>query len=231
MIRPRTAGLALALALVLPLAASCSDGDDDGAAPASSSATTTSSTEGGGGASTTEEATSTLPDETTTTAAPPVAGSVELQTLLIDPARFGDGFGLDPTLGNGTFSGELCEEVTLEQTWVDQASQALSAGQGDERRLVTQAVLELPDEGAAEAFVQAVVTGNETCLPDAGEVTDVVVGDGGVVIDIPSGDTSTSVAVIRSGTRVVVFDALYPTAAGSPLTSELLDAAGTALAG
>lgn len=71
------------------------------------------------------------------------------------------------------------------------------------------------------------VEGNETCL--SGEVQDVDAGDEAVLIDIPSGSTGSSVAVVRRGARVAAFSALYPTESGSPLTPELLAAAGEAL--
>lgn len=221
--RAATAGLALALPLALLLGAGCSDDGDAGD-------DTTTTTEAGGGTTTTDDGTTTLPGETTTTAAPPVTGPADLQALLVDVAEVGEGFALDSTLGNGAFSGELCEDITLEETWAEQASQALTRGEGSERELVTQAVLDFPDEGSAEDFVQAVVDGNDTCLPD-GEIQDVEAGDEALLIDIPSGETSTSASVVRVGATVSVMTSLYPTATGNPVTPELLAAAGTALAG
>lgn len=230
MIRQRAAGLTLVLALAVGAGGiACSDdGEGDGAG--STTTTTTTSGADGGATTTGEDAVTTLPDETTTTAAPSVAGPEDLQSLLVDPARIGDGFALDASLGDGTFSGELCEDVTLDRTWDDQASQALTRGDGDDRQLVTQAVLAFADEATASAFVQALVEGTRTCLAE-GEVDDVDAGDEATIIEIVSGGTTTSLAIVRAGAQVSVFDALRPTAVDRYLTQDLLVAAGAKLAG
>lgn len=215
----RVASAGLALALVLG-AAACSDDDD----PA-----TTSTTAPRDGETSSTSAAVTAPGETTTTAAPPVAGPEDLQALLLPPEQVGDGFALDPALGTGAFSGELCEDVTMDPTWDEQASQALTRAAAGDQELVTQAVLSFPDAAAAEAFVAALADALETCQPD-GEQQAVDAGDEALLVETASGETSSSAGAVRVGAVVSTFTVVHPTAAGDPLTPDLLAAAGALLA-
>lgn len=228
MSRSRAASLVLVLSLVV--AGAACGGDDGGQAGTTTTSTTTAGGRGDGPVTSEDEGTTTLPEETTTTAASPVAGPDDLRAGLVDPARVGGGFALDHTQGTGAFSGELCEDVTLEATWDDQASHALALGAGDDHQLVTQAVLAFADEATAEAFAAAAGEGHRTCLSE-GVSQDVDAGDEAVLIEVDSGETSSSLAVVRVGARASVFTALYPTAAGDPVTAGLLVTAAAALAG
>lgn len=217
------AGLVAALALAL---GGCSD--DDEPAPStttdSSMAAEPSAPTSGSGSSTT-----TAPDgSSTTTTAPAESGPAELRSALVAPATLGEGYAPDATVGTGAFSGELCEDVTLEATWDDQASQALSRGQGTEQEVVTQSVLAFADADAAEDFVAALVDGTEQCL-GAAEGGPVEAGEEAELRQVASDPFTTSLGVVRVGATVSAFSGLRPSAADASVTAELLVAAGELL--
>ncbi|WCO68344.1 sensor domain-containing protein [Iamia majanohamensis] len=230
--RPRIAACAVAAALVLALAA-CGGDDDSGTTTTSTStlpdAPSTAGTDDG--------ATTTAGDDDggpTTTAAPTTSPNLPpsdspLVDQLLDPAAVGEGFAPDDTLGDGTFDGDLCEDVTIEPSWDDQAGQGLSrAEEGGDLTAFTQAVLDFPDDAAAEAFVAEVREGQTTCL--GGEATDVDAGDEAFLISVSDEEGSAAAAVVRIGPRVTSLTALGPTDPG-PLDEELVQAAAAAIGG
>lgn len=232
----RPARLAVAVVAALALALGACGGDDD-ATPATSTTTTEA---GDGATTTTADGTGTdgpdteppdgEPEQTTTTAAPPVAGPDELRALLLDPEAIAEGLRLDHTFGDGTFSPDLCEDVILDATWDDQASQALSTGTGPEDTAVNQAVLAFADAATAEAFVASLLDGYQACLAQ-GDLAEVDAGDEAArhVVET-EGITTTTDAAVRVGARVAVLRAVHPTGE-EPVDDAVLAAAGDRLAG
>jgi hypothetical protein len=230
--RPRIAVCAVAAALVLALAA-CGGDDDSGTTTTSTSTLPDAPTTAGDddGATTTAGEDGEGP---TTTAAPTTSPNLPpsdspLVDQLLDPAAVGEGFAPDDTLGDGTFDGDLCEDVTIGPSWDDQAGQGLSrTEEGDDLTAFTQAVLDFPDDAAAEAFVAEVREGQTTCL--GGEATDVDAGDEAFLISVSDEEGSAAAAVVRIGPRVTSLTALGPTDP-SPLDEELVQAAAAAIGG
>ena len=230
--RPRIAACAVAAALVLVLAA-CGGDDDSGTTTTSTSTLPDAPTTAGSddGATTTAGEDGEGP---TTTAAPTTSPNLPpsdspLVDQLLDPAVVGEGFAPDDTLGDGTFDGDLCEDVTIEPSWDDQAGQGLSRPEdGGDLTAFTQAVLDFPDDAAAEAFVAEVREGQTTCL--GGEATDVDAGDEAFLISVSDEEGSAAAAVVRIGPRVTSLTALGPSDPG-PLDEELVQAAAAAIGG
>ncbi len=223
--RPRLAVGALAAALLLT-ASACGGSDDSGpdTTPTLAEAPTTEA----GGSSTTSGRD---PAATTTTTTSPNLPPTDspLQDQLLAPGTVGDGYAPDDTLGQGTFDGDLCEDVIIEPTWDDQAGQGLSRSDGAEKATFTQAVMAFADEAAAEGFATAVADGQSTCLA-VGEPTTVDVGDEAVLFVVSDEEGVAAAAIVRVGPRVTTLTAFGPSGDGV-LDEDLVQAAGAALGG
>lgn len=230
---------AVALAAIVALAAAgCGGGDDTPSAPPAPppEPTTTLAVDP---ADPDGPADPTEPGETTTTQAPASAGPEDLQAALLAPEAVAPGLGLDPTVGTGAFEPDLCEEVTIEQVWDDQASQALSVGRGAEGLILTQAVLRTADAATATTFVDDLVAALGECqATEITEVDEAATAGGGpadaaLVVELGDPDDSfTDVAgLVRVGALVTVFRASDASGGESPLTADVLIAAGQALRG
>ncbi|QYG92039.1 hypothetical protein HC251_06035 [Iamia sp. SCSIO 61187] len=244
MTRTRFVALLLAALLLAGLAA-CGDddaGDDettttqaDGEDTDADGSTTTDADDEDG--STTEAPTD--DDETTTTEAGATTTSPNLppndsplQDLLLDPGAVGEGYAPDDTLGDGSFDTDLCEEVTLEQTWDDQAAQALLRGTGDDAVIFQQSVLRFADAGAAEAFAAEVVDALTACQPDT-EVEPVDGTDGQATLArAGAGEAGTATgAVVQVGDLVTWMFGLTGPGVEPPVDEALITAASALLAG
>ncbi|HEX7133961.1 MAG TPA: hypothetical protein VF228_15400 [Iamia sp.] len=231
--------LATLLLLVASGLVGCGDdGDDD----ASGDPTSTTTTEAAGDETTTEapaddETTTEAPadDETTTTEGPtttaPVPDDSELAGLLLDPAAVGPEFTPDDTLGDGTFDPQLCPDITLEETWDDQAAQALVAGADEEAILFQQAILRFPDDAAAEAFTAELGDALVTCQP--GTEVAPVDGAGDEALLATAADTGTTAmaGVVRVGALVSWILGISGPDLAAPVDEGILTAAADALAG
>lgn len=212
----------LVLVVVAALLAGCSD---DGGSDDEGTGTTTTAEPGttdGADPSAADDPTTTAgPDEpdatTTTTTSPNLAPSDSpLLDLLVAPATFGSGHAPDDTYGDGTFDGDLCEDVTIEPTWDDQAGQALSAGEDS----VSQAVLRFPDADVAAAFVQDLVDGVTTCDPNIEPAELADVGDEATRLSVSDEEGSRDRVVVRVGPLVTTVIAV--TDGPSPLTDDVV---------
>ncbi len=226
--RSRIAACALAAALLVGVVA-CGGDDDSGTTTTSTSTlpdAPTTADEAGGSTTTAGGG----DEATTTTTSPNLPPSDSpLVDQLLDPSAVGEGFAPDDTLGDGTFDGDLCEDVIVEPSWDDQAGQGLTEPEeGGDLTAFTQAVLEFADEAAAEAFVGEVRDGQTTCL--GGEASDVDAGDQAFLISVSDEEGSSAAAVVRIGTRVTALTALGPTDPG-PLDEDLVQQAAAAIGG
>lgn len=197
----RRRGAVIVLAGALVVLGACSD-DDSGSDDAAATSTTTEATEATDPPSTTAGETTTTSDPAaTTTTSPNLAPSDSpLNELLVPPAAFGAGYAPDDTYGDGTFDGDLCEDVTIEQTWDDQAGQALSAGEAS----ITQAVLRFADADAATGFVQELSDGVTTCDPNIVPEAIAGVGDEAARLGTSDEEGRSDRVVIRVGPLVTV---------------------------
>ena len=210
-------GAALVLLVVVAVAlVGCSDGDDDakgGAGPAATSTTTATPDEGGAPTTTAGDTTTTSDPEATATTSPNLPPSDSPLVELLTPASsFGAGYAPDDTYGDGTFDGDLCEDVTIDTTWDDQAGQALSAGGAS----ITQAVLRFADAATATAFVQDLTDGVTTCDPNIVPEPVEGVGDEASRLTTSDEEGSRDQLIVRVGPLVTVVTALAPDGA-SPL--------------
>lgn len=213
--RHRLATCALAVGALLA-AAGCG-GDDDATSPTSTAAPPT-----------TAPVDATTDPAGATTASPNlVPNDSSLVDQLLDPADVGEGYTPDDTLGDGTFDGDLCEDVVIAPSWDDEAGQALSrpADDGD-LDTFTQAVLSFSDEAAAAAFVTEVGDGQGTCL--GGSMEPVTAGDEALLLVVNDEEGASASAVVRVGARVTVLTALGPTDPG-PVDEDLVATAAAGL--
>ncbi len=246
MITRRGTLLLTVLLLLVPvgLAGCGDDGDDDGA-----TTTTTEADDGGTDGSTTEagDGSTTTADGGSTTEAPSddpttsEGGSTTspnlppndspLAELLLDPADVGTGYAADDSLGDGSFDTDLCEEVTLEETWDDQAAQALLAGEGPDSSAFQQSVLGFPDAATAEAFVTGVSDALVTC--QTGTEAETVEGVGDQALLARAGDSMTSAVagMVRVGDRVSWLLSIAAPDQTAVVDEDLLAAAAEQLAG
>jgi len=237
----------LALAsLLLVTAGLVGCGDDDGDdAGGGGGTTTTEATDGDGGTTASSDATDTTEGSTTETSTddePTTAGGSTtspnlppndspLVDLLLDPATLGPDFVADDSLGDGSFDTDLCEEISLEATWDDQAAQALLAGTGDDAVIFQQAILRFPDEAAAEAFTTEVGDALVACQPGT-EITPVEgVGDEAFLGASPSAEFTTAAGLVRVGDLVTTLLGLTAPNVPAPVDEPTLAAAAGLLAG
>lgn len=241
----RSALLLAALLLVSAGLAGCGDdGGDDGAADTTTTeADATEPDTGDDDGSTTEApddeitaSTEAPPDDETTTSEDGTTTSPNLPPndspladLLLDPAVIGPGFAPDDSLGDGSLDTDLCEEITLEETWDDQAAQALLSGTGDEGAIFQQALLRFPDDAAAEAFAGELGEALVTCQPgtETAEVPDV--GDEALIATAPEAETTATAGIVRVGDIVAWHLAITSPGIPSPLDEELLATSAEAL--
>ncbi len=211
--------VALVLVVVAVLLAGCSD--DGGSSDGDEGTVTTSTAASGATGTDVDEAT------TTTTITGDPGAVTPLVEMLVPPATFGAGYAPDAIEGDGTFDGDLCDGVTIEATWVDQAGQALRDGSG--AGSVVQAVLRFPADDVAAGFVRDLVEGATTCDPNI--VPAPVPGTGDEATRLATSDEEGSYdrVVVRVGPLVTTTLAL--TDGPSPLTDEVVTALGTTLAG
>lgn len=195
----------IGVGLLVLLGACSDDGGDDDAAATSTTTEVADATDAP--ATTAGETTTTSDPAATTTTSPNLAPSDSpLVELLAPAATFGAGYAPDDTYGDGTFDGDLCEDVTVDQTWDDQAGQALSAGEAD----VTQAVLRFADDAAATAFVQELGDGVSTCDPNIVPEAVAGVGDEAYRLGTSDEEGRRDSLVIRIGPLVTVAAARTP---------------------
>jgi hypothetical protein len=235
------------LLLVVPLLvaaglAGCGgDGDDDDAG-------TTTTTEAAGTDDETTSTTAPEGDDTTTTEVPDDGSTTTeggsttspnlppndspLAEYLLDPAAVGPGFAPDDALGNGSLDTDLCEEVTLEETWDDQAAQALLSGTEEDEAIFQQAVLRFPDDAAAEAFATELADSLVACQPGTETTALDGVGDLALLATAPEVETSAATAgVVQEGDIVVWLLGISAPGAESPVDQDILTAAAELLAG
>lgn len=224
---PRSRIAAGVLAATLVLATGACGGDDDSGSDPTTTLADAPTTEVAAATTTADSEPAATTTPTTSPNLPPIDSPLEDQ--LLAPAAVGDGYGPDDTLGQGTFDGDLCEDVIIEPTWDDQAGQGLSQGEGDQKVTFTQAVLAFADEAAAEGFATAVADGQGTCLA-VGEPTTVEVGDEAVLFAVSDEEGVAAAAIVRVGPRVTVLTAFGPSGEGI-LDEDLVQAAGAALGG
>ncbi len=248
--KPRRRARPLALLLVAVLlvgAAACSD---DGGDDATDETTTTEATTGddrsaddpdataddtsddadatteGDDPDAGDDGTTTSDDPDVTTTSPNLTpNDSPLGDLLLAPSEVGAGYAPDDTLGDGSFDGDLCEEVTVEAAFDDQAAQGLLQGTGEAAVSFTQAVMRFPDAAAAEGFVTAVVEGIEQCSPGA-EITEVDAGDQAVIATDETEGFAIAAGVVRVGDLVSWTASLTATLAATPITDDLVGTAG-----
>lgn len=247
MLTRRTTTLLVALVLVTAGLAGCGDGGDD------DDATTTTTTEAADGetagddGSTTEDPATSDDDGATTepsdeegtttteggTTSPDLpADDRPLAELLLDPARVGSGYTADDTLGDGSLDTDLCEEVTLEETWDDQAAQALLSGSGDDGAIFQQAVLRFPDDAVAEAFYAELAAALVTCQPGTETAEVDGAGDEALLATAPDESAGTAVAgLVRVGDLVGWHLSLTGPGVEPPVTEAILTEAAALLAG
>lgn len=234
MIRRLLVPVVVLVALVAGAAACGDDAADDaptteadaGTDPGEDTSTTTAAdtTDTADGETTTEPGdTSTTADPDVTTTSPNLApNDSPLADLLLAPSQIGDGFAPDDSLGDGSFDGDLCEEVTVESTFDDEASQALLEGAGDDAVSFTQSVMRFADEEVAQTFLDAVVDGIQQCSPDA-EVTEVDAGDASTLLTDDVEDLGgITGGLVRVGDLVSWTTSLAGPGLASPNTDALL---------
>lgn len=241
----RSALLLVAFLLVPAGLAGCSDDGDDDAGDTTTEAddTTTeaddTTTEPGGD-------TTTEPADPTTTAAPDGSSTSEggsttspnlppndspLAELLLDPAVVGTGFAPDDTLGDGSLDTDLCEDITLEETWDDQAAQALLAGSDEDSQIFQQAILRFPDADTATAFATELGEALVTCQPETETEELDGIGDSALLATVAD-ESSTAVAgIVRVGDLVAWHLALTRPGAPSYLDEDILTASAERLVG
>lgn len=249
MIRSRPVAV-VATATLLLVGAACGGDDED----PSADATTSTSTAADGGddedpSTTTEDATTTTEDVSTTTAGEdqPTTTSDDdaptttspnlppndspLAELLADPTELGEGYVPDDSLGDGSFDGDLCEDVFIEAAWEEQASQALRQGTGDDAVTFQQTILRFFDESAAEAFCAQVSDGLVTCQPGTTMTEVAGVGDEAVLAALVEEGSAVAGGLVRSGDLVGYSSAIGPAEPGLPVDEAHLAAFADRLAG
>jgi len=241
--------LLLLASLLLVTAGLVGCGDDDGDGDDASGTTTTEAAEGDGEAgddttassdaadttegSTTETSTDDEPTTTggTTTSPNLPANDSPLADLLLDPATLGPDFVPDDSLGDGSFDTDVCEEITLEATWDDEAAQALLAGTGDDAVILQQSILRFPDEATAETFTAAVGDALVTCQPGT-DVTPVEgIGDEALLATSSDTDFTSAAGIVRVGDLVTALIGLAGPDIAAPVDELTLTAAADLLAG
>ena len=240
----RLAPLLVALVLVSAGLAGCGgdDGDDDAgttttdadAAGTDDGTASTTAPEGDDGSTTTEApddgSTTTEGGSTTSPNLPP--NDSPLAELLLDPAVVGPEFAPDDSLGDGSLDTDLCEEITLEETWDDQAAQALLSGTDEDGAIFQQAILRFPDDAAAEAFATELGDSLVACQP--GTETTVVegVGDLALLATAPEVEASSATAgIVQMGDLVAWLLGISAPGAASPVDQDILTTAAELLAG
>lgn len=233
----RTRAAFTLLAVLLAVAAlACGGDDDDGGATSPTTEEGAAPDDGAGGEGTSPDEPG--PDDPEgTDATPPASDDTAprdpdspLRAVLTDPAEVGEGYAPDPGLGDGTFEVDLCEEVTVDATWEESGSQALSRASGEGTTFYSESVLGFADAAAAEAFVDAAVEGYLTCLPDM-ERSDPDVGDGAVVLRNDDLVSTQVYALVVVGERVAALRASTDPGGDLPVDDELLAAVASRLAG
>lgn len=242
--RRLAAPLLVALVLVSAGLAGCGgdDGDDDAgtttttdAAGTDDETTSTTAPEGDDGSTTTE-----VPDDGSTTTAeggsttspnlPP--NDSPLAELLLDPATVGPDFTPDDSLGDGSLDTDLCEEITLEETWDDQAAQALTSGTDEDGAIFQQAILRFADDAAAEAFATELGDSLVACQPGTETTAVEGVGDLALLATAPEVEASSATAgIVQEGDLVVWLLGISAPGAESPVDQDILTAAADLLAG
>ncbi len=242
--RSPRAACVLTLAVTLAMSACGSDGDSGSATTTSTTTTSTTTTSttstlesapstgagpsdgGPSTVSTTAPGRDDAPDTTSPNLAPTDSPLVD---QLLDPTAVGGGYTPDDTLGDGTFDGDLCEDVVIEPTWEDEAGQGLSRSEGDGGpTFFTQAVLDFAEPDTAEAFVVAVRNGQSTCLGAQPAALDI--GDEAFLIGVSDEEGTLGAGVVRVGARVTTLNAQGPADPG-PVDEDLVRAAAAALGG
>lgn len=241
----RRSVLLLVALLLVPAAIAGCGGGDGGDDDAGTTTTTDAATAGGD-----DEATTAAPegdDETTTTEGDEPSTTVEggsttspnlppndspLAELLLDPAVVGPGFAPNDTLGDGSLDTDLCEEITLEETWDDQAAQALTAGTEEDATIFQQAILRFPDDTAAEAFATELGDALVACQPGTETATVDGVGDTAILATAPAMETSAATAgIVQVGDLVVWLLGISAPGAESPVDEDVMTAAAELLVG
>jgi hypothetical protein len=234
--------LALSLAVALAFGGAGCGGDDDSAPDETGTTTTVDSpTRPSGSTNETEPTGPTEPTEPGESTDPPnTTGSEPIDTtpndsplnaLLTEPTDVGEGFVPDPELGDGSFDTDLCEEVTLEATWEDEASQGLRNGTGEESTYYTESIFSFSGATVAEDFVTAVAEGMQACLPDDTTLRPRPdIADEAVVIDVEGPEGTMQTALVRTGARVALLGTAFDQGDSSVLTDALLEAIAVRLA-
>ena len=242
----RLAPLLVALVLVsagLAGLAGCGDDDGDGddagttttdAAGADDEPSSTTAPAGDDGSTTSEVAddgsTTTAEGGSTTSPNLPPNDS-PLAELLLDPATVGPGFAPDDRLGDGSLDTDLCEEITLEETWDDQAAQALLSGSIEEAAIFQQSILRFSDDTAAEAFVVALGDALSTCQPGTQTQPVEGVGDEAVLATAPDTESTAVAGILRVGDLVAWHLGITRPGVESPVDEDILAASAELLAG
>lgn len=186
--------LLLAGAVLLAALAGCSDGDG-GDEP--SDTTTTTTTSSPIDASETTEAGSGKP-----------LNESDLVDSLIDPAEVAEGLEVSPAAGAGDLATDLCPDVTIEVSWLDQAAQGMVRRNLENGLLVVnQSVLAFADTAGAESFVADLVDAYLRCDPSIPTEEVAGVGDQALFLGAAAGgDGAASVVMVRAGVHVVRLD-------------------------
>lgn len=232
----RLAPLLVALVLVSAGLAGCGgdDGDDDAGTSTTTDASgtddetaSTTAPEGDDGSTTTEapdDGSTTEGGSTTSPNLPP--NDSPLAELLLDPAAVGPDFAPDDSLGDGSLDTDLCEEITLEETWDDQAAQALLSGTGEDGAIFQQAILRFPDAAAAEAFATELGDSLVECQPGTETTAVEGVGDLALLATAPEVEASSATAgIVQSGDLVVWLLSISAPGDASPVDQDILTAA------
>lgn len=167
------------------------------------------------------------PDPTTTTSPNLTPAEGPLVDRLVDPAVV-EGFSPDDAFGDGSLDGDLCEDVTIESTWDDEASLALSDGHATAPATFQEAVLAFADEQAASDFVDAVVAAHQECTLSPTVTSLDGVGDAAERVDV-EGPPAQTVVVVRVGATVAHATAIGGADGGGTIPDEVITAVADAL--